>query len=155
MGKNEKFDIQAWRNIVALYAISINLKETYNECQYHMSFEDLKSFYEASFFSKLKFCDHLHDYIKATRSLDLFLPKVKNTYYITKITVGLIFKSNEIEYLLHKALALEERSSEILNQLDCDQNPACSAPIAELITNHGQQQHERIATLKKMLKKYY
>ena len=44
MGKNEKIDIQIWRNIVALYATSINLKETYNECQYYMSFEDLKTF---------------------------------------------------------------------------------------------------------------
>lgn len=155
MGKNEKMDVQVWRNIVALYATSINLKETYNECQYYMSFEDLKTFYEASFFTKLKFCDQLHDHIRSTRSLDLFLPKVKSTYYITNITVCLMFKSNEIEFLLHKALTLEEKSSKILNILVATRDTAHYTPIAELITSQHRQQPERIRTLKKMLNKYY
>lgn len=155
IGKNRHNDIQVKRKIIALYTLSIKLKETYNECQYYMSFEDLKAFYETSFFTKSKFCNQLHDLIKTNNALDLFLPKIKSTYYISYITLCLIFKSKEIEYLLNNAVVLEEKSFEILNELAALEHRNGNVVIEEFISRHSQQQQERISSLKKMIKTYY
>lgn len=155
IGKNEHYDIQVRRKIIALYTLSVKLKETYNECQYYMSFEDLKVFYETSFFTKSKFCNQLHDLIKSNNAFDLFLPKVKSTYYITYITFLLIFKSKEIEYLLNKALAVEVKSAEILKELAAENISNDNVTIEEFISTHSEQQPERINALKKMINTYY
>src|SRR5690606_1428460 len=129
---NERNDYQIRRHTLELYAVSIKLKETYNECQYYMSFEGLKTFYETSFFTKSKFCNQLRDHIKSRNSLDLFIPKVKSIYYITHITFCLIFKSKEIKYLLKKALQLEEKSADILNKM-VDQHTVKNSELEDFI----------------------
>lgn len=155
ISKNERSEIQVRQNTLELYTISIKLKETYNECQYYMSFEDLKTFYETSFFTKSKFCDQLHDHIKANNPLDLFLPKVKSIYYITFITFCLIFKSKEIEYLLNKALQLEEKSAEILKRINKLDQGKGGASIEEFIKSHSEQQPAHLNALRKMINTYY
>ncbi|WP_417363006.1 hypothetical protein [Galbibacter sp.] len=155
ISKNERSEIQVRQNTLELYTISIKLKETYNECQYYMSFKDLKTFYETSFFTKSKFCDQLHDHIKANNPLDLFLPKVKSIYYITFITFCLIFKSKEIEYLLNKALQLEEKSAEILKRINKLDQGKGGASIEEFIKSHSEQQPAHLNALRKMINTYY
>lgn len=152
--KNERSEIEVRQDIVALYTVSIKLKETYNECQYYMSFEDLKTFYESSFFTKSKFCNQLHDYIKATNAFDLFLPKVKSVYYISYVTFCLFFKSSEIGYLLNKALRLEEKSTEILKRI-VGQHQGKGVVVEEFIKSHAHQQPEHLVALRKMINTYY
>jgi|SRR5690606_23033269 len=158
MGSNdndERIDNLLRRNTLELYTVSIKLKETYNECQYYMSFEGLKTFYETSFFAKSKFCNELHDHIKANSSFDLFVPKVKSIYYITHLTFCLIFKSREIEYLLNKALRLEEKSAEILKQMVDQDKAHGNVALEDFIRIHSQQQAERLGALRKMINTYY
>lgn len=152
--ENNEHNNQIRRNTLELYAVSIKLKETYNECQYYMSFEGLKTFYETSFFTKSKFCNELHRHIKSNNPIDLFLPKVKSIYYITHITFCLIFKSKEIKYLLNKALTLEEKSAEILNQM-MDQNLGKNGALEDFIIVHARHQQGRISALRKMVNTYY
>ncbi|HLV63843.1 hypothetical protein [Galbibacter sp.] len=154
IGNYERSDNQVRRDTLELYAVTIKLKETYNECQYYMSFEGLKNFYETSFFTKSKFCNQLHDHIKSRNTFDLFLPKAKSIYYITHITFCLIFKSNEIKYLLKKALQLEEKSADILNKM-VDQHTVKNSELEDFIRVHAHQQPGRISALRKMINTYY
>lgn len=155
MLKNRHIEIQYRKKIIDLYTLCLKLKETYNECQFYMSFEDLKTFYETSFFTKSTFCKKLHDFIKSNNSSDLFLPRVKSTYYISYLTFALFFKSKEMKYLLNKSLGLELQSSQILKELIALGYDNPNVQLDEFISSYAQNQEQRIKVLTRMIDKYY
>ncbi|QLE01516.1 hypothetical protein HX109_08035 [Galbibacter sp. BG1] len=147
--RNEK---EVEKNIVKVYQGSCQLKETYNECQYYMSHNELKLFYEESFFSVNTLCVSLQDYVKTKSLWRMPFLKFNNAVYITKLTIHLFFTEDEFKWLFSKALLLEERNFKILEKL---QNIQVSEELNRILASEYNLQQNRIRTLKSILKEHY
>ncbi|MCX2681106.1 hypothetical protein OOZ15_14230 [Galbibacter sp. EGI 63066] len=117
MEKEGKIRSSVKRKLTKLYVVNSKLKETYYECQFYMSHDELKKFYEENFFSINSICDNLYHHLKETNKWGLFFSKIRSICYISVLTLRLYFVKNKFRFLFNRAISLEKKNFGILQGL--------------------------------------
>ncbi|WP_417442982.1 hypothetical protein [Joostella sp.] len=151
MPKKSSFKSHIQRELVKLYDVSCKLKETYNECQYYMTPDELKMFYEESFFSKYNFCNDIRLYLEKNHNVSFFKSRLRNSFYVTKITLFLFIEKDGCGYLFENALALEEQNNKLLLKLLEEHLPD---ELRHKLLKHSLGQEKRIESLKNIIARH-